>query len=109
MSDASTNNPTTFAKAPILQYTTPAAASTVNINAGQTVNLIVNPSGTIASLTMTMNGSPTDGDVVNICSSQIVTLLTMNGGTIIGALTSLAVASFASYIYSGTALQWFKI
>lgn len=93
---------------PTIQYTTPTTGSTINVNATGHVQLIINPVGSLLALTVALPGSPSDGDVVNISSSQVVTTLTMSGGTIVGALTSLAVASFAEYLYSATAGVWFR-
>jgi hypothetical protein len=94
---------------PSTQYATPTTGSTVTVNSTGFVNLLINPAGTLATLTITLPVSPTDGDVVQLSSTQIVTALTMSGGTIIGALTALAVATFASYMYHATTAEWWRI
>ncbi len=90
------------------QYTTPTTGSTITANDGANLKLIINPAGTLLTLTLSLNASPVDGDVINICSSQAVTTFSMTGGTIVGALTTLAAATFATYIYNGTASKWFR-
>lgn len=94
---------------PLVQYAAPVAAATVTVGSNGYVRLLLNPAGTLATLTVALPGSPANGDVVEIGCSQVVTLLTISGGTVIGALTSLAVGGFASYCYSSTASTWFRI
>jgi hypothetical protein len=94
---------------PVVQYSAPTTGSTVTVNSNGHVKLLLNPSGSLLALTVTLPSTPTDGDIVSLASSQAVTTLTMNGGTIIGALTTLAIATFASYIYSGDASKWFRV
>lgn len=94
---------------PITQYVAPTTGQTVNVNTNGYVQLFINPAGTILALTIALPGSPSDGDRLTLGSSQIVTGLTMSGGTVIGALTSLAVASFADYVYNATAASWFRM
>lgn len=94
---------------PAVQYSTPTTGGTVTVNANGYTKLLLNPAGTLALLTVTLPSSPSDGDMVELCSTQIVTGLTMNGGTIIGALTTMAVATFAGYVYSADASKWFRI
>lgn len=93
---------------PSVQYTTPSAGNTVNVNNSGHIRLILNPATTLATLTVTLPSGASDGDVVEICSSQIITTLTLNGGTIVGAIAALAVGGFATYVYSATADSWFR-
>jgi hypothetical protein len=94
---------------PTVQYVTPTTGSTINASTLGNVSLLINPTGSLLALTLALNASPSDGDKISIASSQVVTGFTMTGGTVIGALTSLAIASFATYEYSATANQWFRI
>lgn len=94
---------------PTVQYATPTTGQTITASVSGNVSLLINPAGTLVALTLALNPSPSDGDIINIASSQVVTGFTMSGGTVIGALTSLAVASFACYQFSATASQWFRI
>lgn len=94
---------------PQVQYSAPTTGSTVTVNSNGHSVLFINPAGTILALTITLPSSPADGDRITLGSSQVVTGLTMNGGTIIGALTALAVATFATYCFSSSASSWFRI
>lgn len=94
---------------PTVQYATPATGDTITANNTGNLNLLINPSGTLLALTLALNGSPSDGDIIRFGSSQAVTTFTMSGGTIIGPLTALAIATFASYMYSATAAKWFRV
>lgn len=94
---------------PQVQYTAPTTGSTVIVNANGHVKLLLNPAGTLATLTVTLPGSPSDGDMIQMGCSQIVTSLTMNGGTIIGGLTTLAVGGAGTWIYSATGSNWIKV
>lgn len=94
--------------APTVQYTTPTTGSTINANDAGNLTIIINPSGSLLALTLALNAAPTDGDVFTITASQAVTTFSMTGGTVIGPLTALAIASFASYIYNATTTSWFR-
>ena len=92
----------------ITQYAAPTTGGTVNISSGGDVALILNPSGTLAALTVNFPSAPVDGDRIVIASSQIITALTMGNGAMVGTLTSLAVPGFAYFIFSTTAGKWFR-
>lgn len=94
---------------PAIQYETPTTGATVTVSATGHIKLIIDPAGTLATLTVTLPGTPQNNDMVQLGSSQIVTALTMNGGTVVGALTTLAVGGFATYVYSSTAVKWFRV
>jgi hypothetical protein len=94
---------------PQVQYATPTVGQTVTVNSNGHVKLLLNPAGTLATLTVAFPASPVDGDVIQMGSTQIVTTLTMSVGTIVGALAALAVGGSGTWIYSGTASQWIKI
>lgn len=94
---------------PQVQYATPTVGQTVTVNSNGHVQLLINPSGTLATLTITFPSSPSDGDRIEMGSTQIVTTLTMNGGTIVGSLATLAVGSGGTWIYSATAASWIKV
>lgn len=91
-----------------VQYTTPASGTTINANNTGNLVIFINPAGSLLTLTLNLNGSPQNGDKMSIASSQVVTTFTMSNGTIVGALTSLAAATFATYIYSSDASEWFR-
>jgi hypothetical protein len=96
-------------KVPATQYVTPSTGGTVNVDATGNVILLLNPSGTLATLTVNFPSNPTDGDIVTIATSQIITALTVGNGTIIGTLTTLILGGFARFIYNSTANKWFRI
>lgn len=58
-----------------IQYSAPLTGASVAI-ASTTRNLIVNPAGTIAELTLTLPAA-SDGKIFTVSSSQIVTTLTL--------------------------------
>lgn len=93
---------------PTVQYSVPTTGATITASTSGNVTLLINPAGSLLALTLALNGSPSDGDRLRIGSSQVATTFTMTGGTVIGPLTSLAVATFATYTYSATAAQWFR-
>jgi hypothetical protein len=94
---------------PQIQYATPVTGATVTANSNGAVRLLIDPTGTLATLTVTFPSSPSDGDTLQLGSSQIVTALTMNGGTIIGGLSSFAVGTAGMWVFSGTGSKWIKI
>lgn len=83
----------------------PTTGATVTPAAGTDV-LILRPAGTLATLTVNMPVSPYDGQDFTVVSTQTVTALTMSGGTIVGALTTIVVGGFATFIYNGANSEW---
>lgn len=90
-----------------VQAAAPATGNTVVVSAGTTA-LLLNPAGTLATLTITLPSSPVDGQTLSIGTSQILTSLTVNGGTIVGTLTTLALGGYAYFVYGATAAKWFR-
>lgn len=93
------------------QYATPAAAATVTISANTPV-LVLEPAGTLATLTVTLPTTPADGFIQTISSTAIITVLTLAGGgsdTIVNAIATLAAAGFARYIYKTSTTKWYRI
>jgi hypothetical protein len=90
------------------QYATPATGTTVTVLAGTTV-LQLNPAGTLATLTVDLTAVKVDGHEITISTTQILTALTISGGTIVGTLTTLAVAGFAKFKYNATADKFFRV
>ena len=93
-----------------VQYATPASLDTVTITPGlPDVTVVINPASTIAALTVTLPSTlMIPSQRVTLACSQIVTALTMNGGTIVGALASLAVGGFGTWVWSANSSQWFR-
>ena len=74
--------------------------------------IILNPSGTLATGTITMPASPTDGMQVRISSTQIITALTMSantGQTLLNAPSALTAAGFALFLYKSSNTTWYRI
>lgn len=100
------------------QYSTPLTGTTVTIAAG-TRQVIVNPAGTIAALTLTFPAASglTEGQRLGFCTTQVVTALTTNAGsgtTLSNAPTAMLVpvatgaASCVEWIYVASAATWFR-
>lgn len=94
---------------PSTQYVTPTTGQTVTANNSANLSVLIDPAGTLLALTFAFNSSPTDGDLVRLGSSQAITTLTISGGTIIGTLTSMALGSFATFIYNASSNKWFRV
>lgn len=94
---------------PTVQYAAPTTGQTITASSSANVFLMINPAGTLLALTLALPASPSDGDKLTFGSSQAVTGFTMSGGTIIGPLTTMAVATFASYVFSATSGSWFRM
>lgn len=92
-----------------IHYVVPVTGDTITVKPGGVVNLLVNPAGTLATLTINLPASPNDGDRVNIGCSQVVTALTMGGGTLLAALTAFTANGFASYVFSATSSKWHRL
>ncbi len=91
-----------------VQYVTPSAGDTVTITGSANTTLLLNPAGTLLTLTIALPSSPVDGDRVQIGSSQIITTLSITG-TIVGTMATIALGGFASFCYNSTANKWFRI
>lgn len=90
-----------------VQAAAPTTGQTVTVSSGTTA-LLLNPAGTLATLTVTLPSSPVDGQPLIISTSQALTALTVNGGTIVGTLTTLALGGYAYFVYGATATKWFR-
>lgn len=86
----------------------PTAGATVNMGNGQNSILLLDPAGTLATLTVVLPVNPSDGDRATISTSQILTALTITG-TIVGTLTTLALSGFASFKYNQASAKWFRV
>lgn len=93
---------------PTRQEVAPTTGSTVTVNSTGCIKLFINPAGTLVALTVALPSSPQDLDAVTLSSTQAITTLTMSNGTISGALTTMAIATFATYTYSSTTSQWWR-
>lgn len=94
----------------IMQYTTPANAATIVMtkDAGA---LIINNSALLITLGIVLPPEPEDGQRVSIMSASGITLMTISApgsATVKGTVASLAVNSYARFIYSAQANAWFR-
>lgn len=92
------------------QYVVATAGTTIYCRGGADSRLILNPAGTLATLTVVMPALPQNGDIQVITSSQMVTALTLTSGkTVNGAASALAANVPVAYQFNSTADKWFKI
>ena len=89
----------------ILTPTTGTTITLVTINR----RTLLNPSGTLLTLTINMPPSPVDGQLQKVTTTQAVTTLTVsgNGNSIIGAPTSLIVGQSFEMIYNIGDTTWY--
>ncbi len=94
----------------VTQYSSPNAPGfNVTINAGNTF-LLLTPTGTLATGTITLPPSPTDGQSVLVTSTQTVTALTIagNGKTVNGAPTTITVSTPFRLRYDAVNSSWYR-
>lgn len=91
------------------QYAVPTAGQTISAN-NATQQLLLEPAGTLATLTVNLPASPIDGQICSITSSQIITALTLGAGanSIVAAITALVLGGTATYIYRASNTSWYK-
>lgn len=92
------------------QYETPLTGATITVS-DNFRTLIVDPAGTIATLTINMPANPADKQRVSICFDATVTTLTMaaTGFTLKNALTSASASSFATWEFRAADLTWWRV
>jgi len=92
------------------QFAAPATGETVVVETGDSW-LLLTPSGTLATLTVTLPTDRTDGQIVRVTSSQILTALTVGGAgtTVNGAPTAMTANGFFTMAYSATLNVWQRI
>lgn len=92
-------------------YAAPATGGTVAVPAfdGPVQRVLIEPAGTLATLTVTFPAAA-DGQTVSVSCSQIVTALTMTpaSGSFLAGLSAFAVNGFASWTWSASASKWFR-
>lgn len=94
-----------------IEIVTPTVGQSITITAGTSI-YIIDPAGTLATLTVTMPASPTNGQAVWISSSQILTLLTLSanaGQSILNVPTTLALGGFCGFAWINAQSKWFRI
>lgn len=93
-------------------YSAPTTGSTVTIASG-TETEVIDPAGTLATLTVTLPAcsSGYDGSVARFSSSQTITALTVNAasGTVSNAPTTIAAGGGFKFICRGSNTKWYVI
>jgi hypothetical protein len=93
------------------EYSQPATGFNSTI-ANTTGTFIIDPSGTLATGTITMPETPVSGQKVTIVSTGIVTTLTHSGNTgqtLISPLTTIAANGYATWEYKSSNTTWYRI
>ena len=92
------------------QYVQPTTGFSQVISSGIST-LILDPAGTLASGTVTMQSSPTDGQIVRIKTSQAIAALTIaapGGALVIGAMPfSMAIGQTIDCLYRAANTTWY--
>lgn len=100
-----------------MQYAVATAGQSITV-AATTGKMVLDPAGTLATLTLVLPAATAlrDGQVLEIGSSQTITALTItpgSGTTIAQNPTALTVSTTAPYgykfIYSATAAKWIRM
>jgi len=84
---------------------TPATAGTVNLINNQ--YNIINPSGTIATLTVNLPSSPANNDAVYIKYTQTVTTVTYGNGTVVDGITAPTAGGLVVLTYDSGTASWY--
>lgn len=89
----------------------PVNAGTVTVDPfmGDIVQ-ILEPAGTLLTLTVNLPVASFDGQNVTIKTTKLLTALTMNAGSgsIFDVLTTLLLNGFATYTWSASAATWYR-
>jgi len=71
--------------------------------------LILEPAGTLATLTVNFPSGPVDNQAFTIFTTQTLTALSFGNGTVVGAPTTLAANGSAHFRYSTATSKWYKV
>ena len=95
-------------KAPLIQYSTAASASTVTcLDYGESL-CVIHETTLVALLTLSLPATPVGGQSVKFVSVGGVTALTLSGGTVVNALTTIAAGGTCEYTYTKDTSKWYK-
>jgi hypothetical protein len=88
-----------------------ATSGTVNIgDTKQDIQLIHNAVSLAVTLTIAFPANPVDAQRFGFCSVLGVTTLTLSSAlSIIGGITVLAAAAYATYMYEASTNKWYRI
>jgi len=94
----------------VKQYSTITTGTITGLDTQQDVQVIHNAASLAATLTITFPATPKDGQKFGIASVLGVTALTMTStATIVGILSVVAAAGFATWIYNSDSTKWIRI
>jgi len=85
----------------------PQSGETIELPRADFVRLLIDPAGTLPSLTIQFPSDPVDGDVVQISSSEMLASVAMTNGTVLSAKPSFAADAFGTWVFG--AGKWFRI
>ena len=93
----------------VKQYSTLTSGTITGNDTGQDAQVIHNAGSLAATLTVTFPATPIDGQKFGMASVLGVTALTMtSGATIVGVLTIIAAAGFATWTYNSDSSKWVR-
>lgn len=104
--------PGQIAGAPAYQNLGAITTGNTYVFGNYTTNMIAQPSGTLAAVTLTAAANPSDGQVQCFTSTQTTTSLTWNANTgqsISGAPTAGVASTQACMIYVKSAATWYRL
>lgn len=84
---------------------TPSTGGTVNTVINQ--YNIINPAGTLATLTVNLPSSPSNNDIVYIKFTQTVTAVTYANGTVVDGITGPAAGGLVILTYDAGTTSWY--
>ena len=92
-------------------YLVPTTGTSITIGTGITA-LVLNPAGTLASLTITMPLTPLDGSVLTLASTKTITTLSLSaasGQTLLNAPATLTGNTSVSFMYVLGITTWVRL
>lgn len=93
-----------------MQRVVPTTGQTITpTNAMGDIILVLEPAGTLATLTVNTPSTPVDGQRFSVMSTQIITALTLAVGTVIGGLASFAANGFMTLVYNASQTKWYRL
>lgn len=91
------------------QKVVPVSGDTVIFN-NLVKRLILNPAGTLATVTVSLPSTPFDGQEICINTTKNITALSLSSSkTIVGATTSLTANTSTRYFYISSDNTWYKL
>lgn len=86
-------------------YFTPVTGGTVTTV--QTAN-IIEPAGTLATLTVNLPSTPVDGQICTYTFTQVITALTFGNGTFVNTATAATAGQVIKWIYNTAQTKWYR-